>query len=130
MCDENGRAIADAHDVESSIKDDLPVVQDESGLPIKRGQTALPKETVSFIETVAGQLEAKRIAVQTIVLPPIANELHIRLSGQPYFVKFDVRGEGRLQAGSLIAVKEKLEADKRTPKEYIDVRVPDKAFYK
>lgn len=130
VVDEEGRAIVKASEVESSIRDPLPIVQDESGLPIEPGKGVLSKEIVAFITTVATQLSQKKLSVQALLLPTTANELHVRLEGKPYFVKFDIRGEGRLQAGTFIAVQEKLDQDRKTPAEYIDVRVPEKAFYK
>ena len=130
VVDEEGRAIVKVGEVESSIRDPLPIVQDESGLPIERGKGVLSKEIVAFITTVAAQLGQRKLPIQTLTLPTTANELHLRLEGKPYFVKFDIRGEGRLQAGTFIAVQEKLEAAHKTPAEYIDVRVPEKAFYR
>lgn len=130
VVDERGRAIARAGEVESSIRDPLPVVRDESGLPIEKSKAILPQEVVEFVTTVAHQLRAKQVSVQSLTLPPSVNELHVRLEGKPYFVKFDLRGEGRQQAGAFLAVKDKLEKDNKTPAEYIDVRVPEKAFYK
>jgi len=130
VIDEHGRTIAKARDVESSILDKLPTLQDESGLSLERGNYALPEETVTFVKSIAGQLDSKRLKVGSMLLPVTANELHVRLQGKPYFVKFNVRGQGRTQVGTFIATKEKLEAGKITPREYIDVRVPGKAFYK
>ena len=130
VIDENGRAIAYAEDVDSSVRDTLPVVRDESGVPLERGKAALTSETVALVAEVFGQLAASNVPIQSMTLPTVANELHVRLTDKPYYVKFDLRGEGRLQAGALLAVKEHLESQKKTPAEYIDVRVPGKAFYK
>ena len=130
VVDQEGRAIIKTADVESSIKDALPVVQDQSGLSLERGKSALPKETVTFVSGVAAQLAAKNISVQSLVLPPNANQLDVRLAGQTYFIKMDTRGESRQTVGTFIAVKERLEHDHKVPAEYIDVRVPEKAFYK
>lgn len=130
VVDETGRIIADAEDADSSIRDKLPALQDESGLQLERGNYALKAETVRLIQEVALQLQDKDIEIQTMTLPTTPNELHVRVAGKPYFVKFNLRGEGREQAGAYIATKEKLEADGAAPRQYIDVRVPGKAYYK
>jgi hypothetical protein len=130
VVDENGRIMAEARDLESSVKDKLPTVQDESGLSLEKGKYAFPRETVAFIQEVTAQLDAQRLSVQAMTLPPIPNELHIRLENTPYYVKFDMRGKGRVQAGTLVATKKKLDGGKQTPREYIDVRIPGKAYYK
>lgn len=130
VVDENGRIIARAQDVESSMRDKLPVLRDDSGLSLDRGSYALHPEAVELIRTVSAHLKQNGYRVQTMTLPAVANEMHLRLQDKPYYVKFDLRGDGRVQAGTLIATKEKLEADKVTPREYVDVRVSGKAYYK
>jgi hypothetical protein len=130
VVDREGRAIVDVNKVESSVRDPLPVVQDESGLPLERGKNALPKDAVTFIATVSGQLAAANVKVQSFILPAGANELHVKIEGRPHKIKFDIKGEGRQAAGAFLAVKQRLETEHKTPAEYIDVRVPEKAFYK
>jgi hypothetical protein len=129
VVDVNGRAIVKASQVDSSIRDALPVIQDESGVSLEAGKSALPEVNVRFITEVAGQLKAKNIAVDSLNLSA-ARELRLRLKERPYYVKFDVQGEARQQVGAFVAVKERLEKDNVLPAEYIDVRIPDKVFYK
>jgi hypothetical protein len=130
VVDEEGRAVIKANEVPSSVRDPLPVVQDDSDLPVERGKGVLSKEVVAFIREVSGQLAQKQVAVAALILPATPNELDVRLQGRPYFVKFDLRGEGRQQTGTFLAVKARLEAEGVTPASYIDVRVTEKAFYK
>lgn len=128
--DANGRALADIGDISPEARGNLVHIQDQSGLKGEKGEVILPEETVGFITEIVRQLGHKKINIKSIILPPVPAEMHLRLEGQPYFVKFNVRGQGRLQAGTLFAVKERLEGEGRVPSEYIDVRVPEKAFYK
>lgn len=130
IVDVEGRVLAKAADADSSVRDNLPVVRDESGIAIERSKILLPKETVAFIREIDGQLQANKTPVESMTLPAISNELHVRIKGKPYYVKFDVRGQGREQAGTFLAVRERLEKENKTPAEYIDVRVSEKAFYK
>jgi len=130
VLDDNGRALIESNRLITVGSLELPVVTDESSLSVKPGSVVFPSGTGKFIEQVITQLQAKSLVIETITLPIVANELHIRLQGKGYFVKFNMSGDARLQAGTLIAVKEKLEAEKKTPAEYIDVRVEEKAFYK
>jgi hypothetical protein len=130
VIDTEGRAVIKSAEVESSVRDKLPVVRDESSLPVEEGKTVLPKETIAFITSISSQLAAKGMPVQSLVLPSTANELHLRIPDKPYFVKFDVRGEGRQSIGTYLAVKSWLEKENKAPNEYIDVRVPEKAFYR
>lgn len=130
VLDSNGRAMTKAKDIESSVRDKLPVVSDESGLSLELGHYALSKESVDFVQGVAEQLKRKKIEVQSMVLPAAANEMHVRIAGSPYYIKFNLGGEGRVQSGTYIATRKKLAQDNVIPREYIDVRVPGKVYYK
>lgn len=130
LLDNNGRVLLSLSGANSGSAKDLPLVQDDSGLDIKVGQTALPGNEVSFIKEVFRQITGKGKQIEMARLPTEPSELHIKLIGQNYFVKFDTRGEGLQQAGTYLAADEELGAKGVTPAEYIDVRVEEKAFYK
>jgi hypothetical protein len=52
------------------------------------------------------------------------------MNGVGYFVKFNLHGNAREEAGAFLAVKEYLESSHKTPGEYVDVRVENRAYYK
>lgn len=130
IIDEQGRALLKASEARNNAATDVPYVIDQSGLELQQGRQVLPLSTISFIHNMTAQMHAKNIQIESITLPPIPNEIHLRLVGYGYFVKFETQGSAREQAGTLIAVQEELHADQITPLEYIDVRVPEKVFYK
>lgn len=129
LLDDSGRAVMDAAKVTDAVKRDLPVVQDQSGLPVAVGKSALPRDNVSFITEVIGQLKAKNIRVSSLVLPAGVSELDVRVEGLSYMVKFNLRGDARAEAGAFLAVKQHLERENKTPASYVDVRVDNKAYY-
>lgn len=128
--DSSGRVIARAADIDDSAKGSLPFVLDESGYTYELGEYAVTKEAAGFVREVHEQLARKKYRIRTMVLPAITNELHVRIEGRPYYVKFDLKGDSRVQAGTYIAVRSRLSKDGVTPREYVDVRVPGKAYYK
>jgi hypothetical protein len=130
VLDVSGRVLADVSRLPRLEKLGLAVVEDQSGLSAELGQTALPSDNVSFITEVIGQLKAKQLVVVSLVLPPGASELDLKLKGKPYFVKFNLRGDARAEAGAFLAVKKHLERQRKTPGSYIDVRVENKAYYR
>lgn len=130
VVDEAGRALMLARQVPSIEKMSLPVVTDQSGLAVTLGKPALPRSSVTFITEVVGQLKAKKVPISSLTLPPASSELDLRVSGVPYVVKFNLRGDARAEAGSYLAVKQQLEREHKTPGEYIDVRVEDRTYYK
>lgn len=130
VLDNTGRAIMPAGQLSKLGKFDLLTVSDKSGLAISLNKQILPAQSISFIKEVQAQLKAKQLTPSSYTMPTIANELHVRLQGLPYLVKFNMAEDARQQAGTYLAVKAHLDGEHITPAEYIDVRVPEKAYYK
>lgn len=117
-------------DVVNKISD-TPVVVDESGIAVYVGKQALPVETVEFISEVIRQLQIAGLETKSIVLPARANELQIQLKDRPYVVRFNTLGDPRVQAGSYLAIRNKLKTgDRGVPEQYVDVRVEGRAYLK
>lgn len=129
VLDKRGSVIMLAKDLSSSVRDSLVIVTDQSGLEVTLGKTVLPAEQVSYIASVIEQLKAKNVAIESVTLPASANQLDIKPQGVPYFVKFNMTTDAREGAGSYLAVKQKLEQAKIMPAQYVDVRVPGRAYY-
>lgn len=130
VVDQNGRAVVATKNVPALSKLSLPQVTDSSSLQIEPGTAALPKEHVEFIIQLMHQLEGQKLNIETLTLPTVPNELHVRVAGDKYFVKFNMQGSARLQAGAYSAMRKQLSAGGIKPKEYVDVRVEERAFYK
>ena len=130
VIDDTGIAVLKSSQLVSSSRDMLPVITDDSGSKAEIGQKLLTTDLVSFARQLAVHLESKQIAVKSYSLPAVANELHVRLEGKGYYVKFNTEIDVRLQVGTYLAVSDKLETDGLTPAEYIDVRIEERAYYK
>lgn len=130
VLDNKGRALITGNQVHRLDEADIPIVGDESNVPIEVGQIALPATTVDFITEVNEQLKAKNLKVASLILPAGTSELHVRLQGIKYFVKFNLYGHAREEVGTYLAVKSRLDAERKIPAEYVDVRVENKAYYK
>lgn len=130
VLDPAGRAVIPASQAPHIEKVGLPVVTDESSLPLSVGKPALPSTSVAFITEVVTQLRAKKIDIASLTLPAGNSELHVRITGVPYYVKFNLLGNAREEAGTYLAVKGQLDREKKTPNTYIDVRVEERAYYK
>lgn len=126
----NGQAVASGPSLNGAALKTLPRVQDDSGLRVQVGGSALPAAQVSFIQGLVAQLNAQKISVQSLTLPAAANQVDVRLQGQPYFLKFNTTLDARQQVGAFLATKQKLDSEHITPAEYIDFRVEEKVFYK
>ncbi len=131
VLDNSGMVVSDVSSLEQEARAGLTTVSDKSGfLDMQVGKQALTSDMVRFITGVSEQLAAKGYQISELTLPASVNQLDIRLSGLPYYIKTDTTGDVRLQIGSFLAVKQELEGRRSTPAEYIDVRVEEKVFYR
>lgn len=130
VLDGAGTVISEVGALSMDARAGLLVIKDQSGLAIEVGKHALPSDTVQFITEAVAYLKAQNLTVSELTLPQSANQLDIRVEGTAYYIKTDIGGNARLQIGSFLAVKQKLEGDRITPAEYIDVRVEEKVFYR
>lgn len=126
----DGRALVSSAEVQKTTASTLPVLTDDGNIQIEQGSIVLPKEYVDFITTVILQLNNKNISVKSLHLPAVASELKFNILNKPYYIKFDMSGDARLQSGTFLAVSNRLISDGSSPSEYIDVRVPERAYYK
>ncbi len=126
----NGRVMTLTKDVTKNELADLPLVRDETGLQTEVGKVILPGTEAEYLAKLFAQLHDAGVKVQSITLPGnAAKEADVRLTDQSYYIKFLIEGDPRQAVGSYLAIRDKLQADSITPKQYIDVRVEEKVFY-
>jgi hypothetical protein len=125
----NGKAIAAVKDIDSSKIKSLPIVDDNVIENIELGQYILPKTTLEFIGEILHQLKAKSISVERVALPAIANELHVFVD-KGYIIKLNIQEDPTWQTGSYLALLDYFNDSGDAPKEYVDVRVGEKIFYR
>lgn len=131
VIDENGRAVVPTSQVSDIGALNLPTIQDKSGLRVTVGSQALASTTVHFAEEVLAILDAAGIRHGQLVLPLASSELDVPISsGTPYYVKFNLEADARQQTGTFLAVHDHLAKVHETPSQYIDVRLPGRAYYK
>jgi len=106
----------------------VAVVADQSGGNPVLGKQYLPSSTLNFVQTVAYQFAAAKIPVSTFVLPASSlYELDVHIDGQPYYVKCNLQDDALVQSGAAIA---SIQQASPVPSQYVDVRVPGRAYYK
>lgn len=130
VLDGGGRALISGNQVPDLDALHIPIVNDQSGITIRLGRVALPSSTVAFISEVTGQLQAKGITISSLTLPAGVPELQVRIGGAGYFIRYNLHGNPREEAGAYLAAKQYLESTHATANEYVDVRVDNKVYYK
>ncbi len=127
---ENGRTMARSDQVMASSLGSIPTVRDDSGIVPEAGKPALPLQQVQTVITMLELCKQAKIELESVVLPPAPNEVALVVKGTKYSVKFSLSEDPKQGIGALIAIREKFTAENITPSAYVDLRVPDKAFYK
>lgn len=118
-----------AYGVNNGASQDIVTVVDESGAAATIGKQALPSSTVSFVQMVAFQMQHGGQKVSSFTLPKgSAYELDMHLAGKSYVVRFNLESDAREQSGALLATLQHFGTV--TPRQYIDVRVPGRIYYK
>lgn len=123
--DQNGYVLAHV----SAPPGELPLVEEASQREVMPGKQYIARSTVAFTETVANQLKAANISVQRLRLPTDAPyELDAVLKDKPYILRFNLQADAMQQSGGAVAVLKQL--DSTIPAQYVDLRVPGRAYYK
>ncbi len=126
----NGIALVDTAHATNVDGLGLRTVVDESGVKLEEGKAALPQEQAQFISVIVEQLEKQGYQIESLTIPKSPYDLHVKITGKGYYVKFNILEDPLQQAGSFVALSKKLESDKTNPSEYIDVRVGERVFYR
>lgn len=109
----------------------LTVIEDESGLVIDSGNTALSEATTKLIGDAPQALKALYPkGIQAVVIPQSTREIRIKLKDTRYYIKFSTERSLAEQVGELKTLKHFLDSKKITPSSYVDVRLEHKAFFK
>jgi hypothetical protein len=126
--DAEGVAVGLASDF-PAIKN-LPVIEDQTGFTAQKNKRIMSADSVNFINTVLAQCKYFKVPVNSLTLPALAQELDLRTSDKPYFVKFYLGGDALTQTGQFLSTRKQLQDTHKEPVQYLDVRVTGKVFYK
>lgn len=127
----SGKVMAPVSDMLKNDLKNLAVISDDTGMQATAGKYVLSGSYVDFLAALQKQLTAEGLEVQSIILPAGAvNQVDVRLAGQQYYIKFQFDTDPRQAVGSYLAAKARLEAEKSSITQYVDVRVEEKIFYR
>jgi hypothetical protein len=127
---ESGKAMAKLGQIQGISTDGVPTILDESGLVPSVGYLALGGSEINRVIDIVSLCEAAGLTLNSVKLPNEPNQLIIVVQGTKYSVKFSLDQSAEQGVGALLALRDKFEKEGIKPGEYVDLRVPDKAFYK
>jgi cell division septal protein FtsQ len=107
----------------------LPVVQDGSNLPVKLGQRVASSRFVDYVGDLIPALKALGITPKAMDVKETTFDLHVTTE-KGYKLIMDTSRPVEEGTRDLKAVQALLTSQKKTPAEYIDLRIAGKAYYK
>lgn len=107
----------------------LPTVIDGSNLPVKVGDRVAPQSFVAFASEFSRRAGEAGVAVAQMTVPETTSELMVK-TNKGYVLKLDTTRTVSGELGDLKAVLAELAKSRKTPSEYIDLRIEHKAYYK
>ncbi|HSX48617.1 MAG TPA: FtsQ-type POTRA domain-containing protein [Candidatus Nanoarchaeia archaeon] len=108
----------------------LPTVLDSANLPVKAGDKVVPAKFVKFCTDIVEQMPKRTgVAVASLRVPDTTSEVYVT-TNKGYLIKFDTTREASEQIDDLVNVLATLSRIKKTPAEYIDLRVENRAYYR
>lgn len=108
----------------------LPTVVDSANLPVKAGDKVVPAKFVKFCTDIVDQMPKRAgIGVTGLRVPDTTSEVYVS-TNKGYLIKFDTTREASGQISDLVNVLATLSRIKKTPAEYIDLRVENRAYYR
>ncbi|HET9721522.1 MAG TPA: hypothetical protein VFP32_00630 [Candidatus Saccharimonadales bacterium] len=128
IIDSQGIVVAKATDM-PNVKN-LPSVVDQSGFSANVGKRVLDYSAVGFINTVIAQCQKAKVPISQLTLPPLPQEMDLRTTDQPYYVRFYLGGDPMVQTGQFLALRNQFSKNHNAPSQYLDVRVDGKVFFK
>lgn len=111
----------------------LPAVENMANGVAQTGDrivTASVAQSVAQLYALLPGVYGDGAVVSTVLLPRSAREVYIKMSTQPYIIKFSVERPVSQQIGELRSLLEYMRSTSTNPAEYIDIRIEGKAFYK
>lgn len=111
----------------------LPTVNDQGASSDSSGKVVIPAKIATAISLIYSKLPdayGKSVKVTSVTLPRSAREIQAHISDSPYYIKFSAEEPIEEQVGELSQLLRYFSEHNVTPGEYIDLRVPHKAYYK
>lgn len=132
ILDREGRALFEEYALNPSFDPgSLVSITDASGHQISLGEPALTNQQIVFIRSLIDQGKANKTPPVSFSLEFGGSAVDVRFKDTDYFVKFSFYEDVRQSIGAYFALKEKIEQGKAAkPSQYIDLRIPDRAYVK
>ncbi len=128
----DGRILADSAKSSTEFHTtNLVTVQDQTGVKLELGKSALTSSQVDFINQIKFQTDRAGLDIESMAIMPGGSELDVRYKDTAYYVKYNLLNDARKQSGAFLAFRDSVgKAGVSAPAQYVDVRVPQRVYVK
>jgi cell division septal protein FtsQ len=107
----------------------LPVVVDDSNLPVKISQRIVATKFVTFVTELIPHIPEYGLSVTKVEVKETTVDLYVT-TNKGYQLIFDTSRNASDELADLKGVMALITSQKKTPTAYIDLRIPNKAYFK
>ena len=125
--DDRGVAIGRQNDLKESFTGSLDTITDEIGVQASIGDTLISPLQVTFLTAMIDLLSKQQAVVEAIYIPLNPKQIDIVVRGEGWRYKLNSESTVTSQANQLSGYTS---ANGNTPSEYVDVRVPEKVYWR
>ncbi len=109
----------------------LVSINDSSGHPVELGKPVLTEQQINYIREVINQGKANNVPAQVFNLEFGGSAVDIKFQDASYIVKLSFYEDPRQSSGAYFALRDEIaNGDVPLPKQYVDLRIPDRAYLK
>lgn len=132
ILDSEGRALFEQNLVSDQLNpDSLVTINDRSNHPVTLGKPVLTEQQISFVEEIISQAKAHNHPSETFNLEFGGSSVDVRYKDDNYLVKYNFFTDPKLSSGAYFALRKNINRGSvEKPAQYIDLRIPEKAFIK
>lgn len=130
ILDKEGRALFSEEQINDQFDTSkLVSINDASGHPVVLGKPVLTQQQINYIREVINQSNANNVPAQTFNLEFGGSAVDIKFKDAAYEVIFSFYEDPLQSSGAYFAIREEINNNNvAIPKQYIDLRIPDKAY--
>jgi cell division septal protein FtsQ len=131
ILDSEGRVLISEAEASDAINTSgLITIVDNSTQKITVGKHAMTAEQIGYLYEIVEQAKNKNSLIESVSLSGNGLGIQAKYKDADYLVKYSFLANSRQSSGAFFAMRDYLTAKGVSPNEYIDIRIPDRAYIK